>query len=213
MRLLQFSTLAIAALLAGCANHGEPMISQSSRPLVETPQPAQLPNPPAPALKPAQQPAAAAPEAKTLPPSQGVPAAEQETQANAPASPEGQASQSASQEATQPTTAAPSPPSSQEATAQPATAASSPPVPQPAELVGLSQADAGKIFGPPTERKDSPPSQIWTYRSETCDLKLYFYPEVGGSAYRALTYQIDDRGSNDATHHTCLASLAKPRAG
>src|SRR5215470_2860556 len=73
MRLLQFSTLAIAALLAGCASHGVPMTSQSQRPLVETPRPAQLPNPPEPALKPAQQPGAAAPEAKTLPPSQGAP--------------------------------------------------------------------------------------------------------------------------------------------
>ena len=46
-----------------------------------------------------------------------------------------------------------------------------------------------------------------------CDVKLFFYPEVGGSAYRALTYQIDERGAADATHNACLSSLAKPHAG
>jgi hypothetical protein len=44
-------------------------------------------------------------------------------------------------------------------------------------------------------------------------MKLFFYPEVGGPAYRALTYQIDERGPADATHNACLSSLAKPHAG
>jgi len=43
--------------------------------------------------------------------------------------------------------------------------------------------------------------------------KLFFYPEVGGPAYRALTYQIDERGAADATHNACLSSLAKSHAG
>ena len=70
-----------------------------------------------------------------------------------------------------------------------------------------------KLFGPPAERKIVPPSQIWTYHSTVCDVKLFFYPEIGKSAFRALTYQIDERGSSDATHNACLSSLAKPRAG
>jgi hypothetical protein len=193
MRLLQFGTLAIAAALAGCANYGEPVISRSSRPLVQAPQPAQLPKP---ALKPAPEPGPTTPGPAAQPPAPQASPAEAGAQSTAQASPESRASQTANQPASAPTTAAPAPA-----------------VPEPAQLVGLSQADAGKIFGPPVERSDSPPSQIWTYRSDICDLKLYFYPEVGGSAYRALTYQIDDRGSNDATHHTCLISLAKPRDG
>src|SRR5262249_37868512 len=81
------------------------------------------------------------------------------------------------------------------------------------QLVGLSQADATVLFGPPAESKNQPPSQIWTYHSPVCDVKLFFFPEVGGSAYRALTYQIDERGASDATHNACIASLAKPHAG
>ena len=80
-------------------------------------------------------------------------------------------------------------------------------------LVGLSQADATALLGAPSESKDLPPSKIWTYHSPVCDMKLFFYPEVGGPNFRALTYQIDERGASDATHNACLSSLAKPHAG
>jgi hypothetical protein len=87
------------------------------------------------------------------------------------------------------------------------------PVSDAAHLVGLSQTDAEKMFGLPAESKELPPSRIWTYHSSVCDVKLFFYPEVGGPAYRALTYQIDERGAADATHNACLSSLAKSNAG
>ena len=79
--------------------------------------------------------------------------------------------------------------------------------------MGLSQTDTTKLFGEPAERKNLPPSQIWIYHSTFCDLKMFFYPEVGGPALRALTILIDDHGANDPTHNTCLSSLAKPPAG
>jgi hypothetical protein len=44
-------------------------------------------------------------------------------------------------------------------------------------------------------------------------VKLFFYPEIGGPTFRALTYQIDERGADDATHNACLTSLAKLPAG
>ena len=80
------------------------------------------------------------------------------------------------------------------------------------QLVGLSQADSMKLFGPPAAHKSLSPAQIWTYRTTICDLILFFYPEVGGAAFRALTYQISERGASDATHTACLASLIKPPA-
>jgi len=95
----------------------------------------------------------------------------------------------------------------------PAASADAPPVADLGHLVGLSQTDTMKLFGPPAERKNLPPSQIWTYHSTVCDVKLFFYPEIGKSAFRALTYQIDERGAYDATHNTCLSSLAKLPAG
>ena len=67
--------------------------------------------------------------------------------------------------------------------------------------------------GEPAEPKNLPPSQIWIYRPTVCDLKMFFYPEVGGPAFRALTIHIDDHGMDDATHKACLSSLAKLPAG
>jgi hypothetical protein len=74
-------------------------------------------------------------------------------------------------------------------------------------LVGLSQADTMKLFGPPMAPKSFPPYQVWTYHSTNCDLMLFFFPEVSGTAFRALTYQIIERDVSDATHTACLASL------
>jgi hypothetical protein len=79
--------------------------------------------------------------------------------------------------------------------------------------MGLSQADTVKLFGEPAERRAVPPSQIWIYHSTACDLKLFFYPEISGPAYRALTILIDEHGADDPGHSNCLSSLAKLPAG
>ena len=201
MRVLRFSTLVALATLTACAQRKVPIAAvppppAPQRALVETPPPATIAEPPLPKLRPGTELTPAEADAYYQQASPKGPPVEP---GPGPSSEEG----------------AGLPPPGAEAVATPGAA------PPPAEpgvvdaqhLVGLSQADATKMFGSPAERKDVPPAQVWTYRSETCDLKLYFYPEVGGSAFRALTYQIDDRGANDATHHACLASLAKPHDG
>jgi len=196
MRMLRLSTLVILCLLAGCATRRPsvalpppppPPPAADQRALVETPPPATVPEPPLPALKPGTE--------LTL--------AETEALADQ-ATPKGP-----------PVERDPTP--GQKAMGRMAAALSTGPVVAPvsdaAHLVGLSQTDAEKMFGLPAESKELPPSRIWTYHSSVCDMKLFFYPEVGGPAYRALTYQIDERGAADATHNACLSSLAKPHAG
>ena len=157
------------------------------RTLIETPPPARLPEPPLPALKPGTELSLAKSEALV---DQASPKAPLEMRSTA--SQRGAAGQTAS---------------------APAASADAPPLTDVGHLVGLSQTDTMKLFGPPAERKNLPPSQIWTYHSTVCDVKLFFYPEVGGWAFRALTYQIDERGAYDATHNACLSSLAKLPAG
>ena len=95
----------------------------------------------------------------------------------------------------------------------PAAGANAPPVTDALHLMGLSQTDTTKLFGEPAERESLPPAQIWIYHSMVCVLKMFFYPEVGGPVFRALTIFIDDHGADDATHNTCLSSLAKHAAG
>jgi hypothetical protein len=82
----------------------------------------------------------------------------------------------------------------------------------PDHLVGLSEADALRLLGKPKSRADTPPSRIWTYSSTTCDLRLFFYPEIGGTSYRTLTYEIDDRDPTDSNRRSCVGGLLKNHA-
>ena len=97
--------------------------------------------------------------------------------------------------------------------AVPSAPAASPADFDPDRLVGLSEAEATNLLGAPVEKSDSPPSRIWTYRSLTCDVKLFLYPEVGATTYRTLTYEINDRDPADTTHAGCVGGLVKAHAG
>jgi hypothetical protein len=198
MRAVLLSTLLVLSVVTGCSQRHPvsvaapppPPPAPIQRTLIETPPPARLPEPPLPALKPGTELSLAQSEALA---DQASPKAPLETQSTASQRAIGRA---AGQTAN-----------------LPAAGADAPPLTAVSHLVGLSQTDTMKLFGPPAERKNLPPSQIWTYHSTVCDVKLFFYPEVAGSAFRALTYQIDERGAYDATHNACLSSLAKLPAG
>jgi hypothetical protein len=82
----------------------------------------------------------------------------------------------------------------------------------PDHLVGLSEADALRLLGKPKTRADTPPSRIWTYSSTNCELRLFFYPEIGGTSYRTLTYEIDDHDPTDTNRRACVGGLLKNHA-
>jgi hypothetical protein len=225
MRLVRFGAILLLSAVAGCGTSRPRTVSlppppapapvTDQRQLVETPPPAAMPEPPMPALKPgteytlAESEALADQASPKGPPMEGEPNASQKAigRMAAQTAPQGAPPQTASGQGT------PQAPSGQTSSLPPAGGAGAPAVIDAAHLVGLSQSDATVMFGPPAESKDLPPSKVWTYHSPVCDMKLFFYPEVGRSTFRALTYQIDERGASDATHNACLSSLAKPRAG
>ena len=225
MRLVRFGAILVLSVVAGCGPSRPRTVSlppppapapvTDQRQLVETPPPAAMPEPPMPALKPGTEYTLAETEAMADqaspkgPPVEGEPNASQKAigRMAAQTAPQGVPPQAASGQGAQQA------PSGQAAALAPAGGAGAPAVIDAAHLVGLSQSDATGLFGPPAESKDLPPSKVWTYHSPVCDMKLFFYPEVGRSTFRALTYQIDERGASDATHNACLSSLAKPRAG
>jgi hypothetical protein len=225
MRLVRFGAILLLSAVAGCGTSRLHTVSlppppapapvTDQRQLVETPPPAAMPEPPMPALKPgteytlAESEALADQASPKGPPIEGEPNASQKAigRMAAQTAPQGVPPQAVSGQGTQQA------PSGQTAGLAPAGGAGAPAVIDAAHLVGLSQSDATVMFGPPAESRDLPPSKVWTYHSPVCDMKLFFYPEVGRSTFRALTYQIDERGASDATHNACLSSLAKPRAG
>jgi len=199
MRAVVLSTLLVLSVVTGCSQRHPVSIAAPAPPpapiqrtLIETPLPALLPEPLLPALKPGTE--LSLPESEALA-DQASPKAPLETQLTASQRAIGRAEAEG------------------HTINSPAASAEAPPVTDVAHLVGLSQTDATKLFGVPAERRNLPPSEIWTYHSTVCDVKLFFYPEVGGPDFRALTFQIDERGASDATHNACLSSLVKLPAG
>ena len=194
MRAVLLAALLLLSVVAGCSQRHPVSIAVQpvpppapiQRTLIETPPPAMMPEPPSPVLKPGTEYSLAESEALVNQASPKPPLEPQFT---------------ASQRAMGRTVVHTANGSAAGAEALPLT--------DVAHLVGLSQADTVKLFGPPAAHKSLSPAQIWTYRSTICDLILFFYPEVSGAAFRALTYQISERGASDATHTACLASLIK----
>jgi hypothetical protein len=203
MRPLQSSALLILSVVAGCFQHHSVSIAVQppvpiqrtlietppppvpiQRTLIETPLPSMIPIPPLPVLKPGTEYSLAESEALA---NQASP--------KAPLEPQFTASQRAmGRKVVHMANGA-------------AAGVEALPLTDVSHLVGLSQADTMKLFGPPAAPKSFPPYQVWTYNSTNCDLILFFFPEVSGTAFGALTYQIIERDTSDATHTACLASL------
>ncbi len=191
------SLMALASLVAACSHHpvkiGPVSVAQPApvRPLVETPLPAEVPVPPTPELKPGT----------------GISLERLRSEGDASIA----------------LTAIPISSDTGAAQTPQATAVATPPAADtnktastdddPDHLVGLSEADAIRLLGNPIARADTPPSRVWTYKSTSCDLRLFFYPEIGGTSYRTLTYEIDDRDPSDSNRRNCVGGLLKNHAG
>ena len=189
------SLVVVAGLLAACSHHpvkiGPVSTTQPApaRPLVETPPPADVPVPPTPELKPGSE------ISLERLRSEGDAHIELAEAAASPGEPQ----------APEAATVA-SPPAADSTTT---TSADD----DPDHLVGLSEADALRLLGKPKSRTDTPPSRVWTYSSTSCDLRLFFYPEIGGTSYRTLTYEIDNRDPSDSNRRKCVGGLLKNHAG
>jgi hypothetical protein len=222
-RPLRFGSLLLTGALVACGlPHKFPVAHPVAvapptgpmRPLVEAPPPAELPNMPTPALKPGTEESstnARAPSGDVVArsPSEAViteslPGSDSSAPPSS-TSPAGSASAPTGSEAT--ASATPSSPVSPD-TVPPQAGET-----DPQRLVGITDAEAIRLLGQPISRTDIPPSRVWLYRSSACDVKLFFYPEVGGSSYRALTFEINNHDRTDANNRACMASLRKANAG
>ena len=56
------------------------------------------------------------------------------------------------------------------------------------------------------------PARVWAYSGSGCVLNIFFYPNVDGSTYRALTYEV--KGGDDSVEfrERCFAELLSERA-
>ncbi len=80
-------------------------------------------------------------------------------------------------------------------------------------LVGLDFDATKKLLGAPSLDEVQPPARVWAYNGRGCVLSIFFYPNLEGSSYRALTYEV--KGSEDTAELTqrCFTELIQDNGG
>lgn len=61
---------------------------------------------------------------------------------------------------------------------------------EPDSLVGLDFERTTALLGDPALLIEQPPAKIWAYNGANCALHVFFYPKVGGTDFRVLTYEV-----------------------
>lgn len=82
----------------------------------------------------------------------------------------------------------------------------------PDALVGLDFERASALLGAPAMLIDEPPAKIWAYNGTNCVLHVFFYPKVGGSDFRVLTYEAKGGPEGSATRAGEPARTAEAKA-
>ncbi len=69
---------------------------------------------------------------------------------------------------------------------------------EPDSLVGLDFERTTALLGAPALLIEEPPAKIWAYNGASCVLHIFFYPKVGGTDFRVLTYEVKGGAEGDA---------------
>lgn len=75
------------------------------------------------------------------------------------------------------------------------------------ELVGLDFAAVRTMLGNPALEEIQPPATVWAYNGRGCVLNIFFYPDVDGGSYRALTYQVKGAEQTEELPQRCFVEL------
>lgn len=81
------------------------------------------------------------------------------------------------------------------------------------KLVGLDFDATQALLGEPALDEVQPPARVWAYNGTGCVLNIFFYPNVDGQSYRALTYEV--KGAEDTPERVrqCFAELVQEKKG
>lgn len=81
----------------------------------------------------------------------------------------------------------------------------------PDSLVGLDFERTAALLGDPALLIEEPPAKIWAYNGTHCVLHVFFYPKVGGSDFRVLTYEVKGGPTGQATTAAEQAKTAEAK--
>jgi hypothetical protein len=102
----------------------------------------------------------------------------------------------------------PAPPPSPRAPAS--TAETTPPTlpeAQPVVVDGLSGNAVRAMLGQPAARTGPAPGETWTYRSGSCAVDLFLFPNVTHGGLQVLDYRVNGAGSGEDAKQACLRRL------
>ncbi len=80
-------------------------------------------------------------------------------------------------------------------------------------LVGLDFDATKKLLGAPALDEVQPPARVWAYNGRGCVLSIFFYPNLEGSSYRALTYEVKGSEDTDELTQRCFTELVQDHGG
>lgn len=76
-------------------------------------------------------------------------------------------------------------------------------------LVGLDFNATKALLGDPALQLEEPPAKIWAYNGGSCMLNVFFYPSVGDSVFRVLTYEVRGGDIKQGAAATDLSAATK----
>lgn len=60
----------------------------------------------------------------------------------------------------------------------------------PKTLVGLDKAAVSALFGEPYQVATSQLALVWMWKTDDCEMRVFFYPDVADKKFKALAYEI-----------------------
>ena len=81
-------------------------------------------------------------------------------------------------------------------------------LPEPEELIGLSQRKVEDLLGAPVFRRRDPPAQLWQYSSPRCIFDLFLYRTKALPEYRVTHVEARGRTNGNIPLRECFHSLA-----
>ena len=80
-------------------------------------------------------------------------------------------------------------------------------LPEPVAVNGLSGTAVRAMLGQPSARAGPAPGETWTYRSGSCEVELYLFPNVTHGGLQVLDYRVSGAGSGEDSKQACLRRL------
>jgi antitoxin (DNA-binding transcriptional repressor) of toxin-antitoxin stability system len=77
----------------------------------------------------------------------------------------------------------------------------------PDELKSKAENDIVRILGLPVSTRSEGTGTVWTYRTDTCSLDVYFFLDVADNQRRALSYEMMPPGAEDDATQSCYKAL------